>query len=487
MQIRSIKFGGKYMSMFKSKCVEDKYNERMKRYLVAMNGGTPDRIPVRFFFQEVAARYCGYTTQQVACDYNLAFDATRKMAEDMNVDAVMLNAIWSNYGVGKSAGLKYLNVPGVDVDMKTVLQYSEPDNDDDIFLKLEEYDEFMQDPTEFLFAKWLPRASSRINSVGEKVTVDHNIALISGSMAYANYMNAFGPASNKLKYDAGIVSANSGMIKAPFDILADKFRGYVNLAIDCIERPEVVLKACEALMPHIVANALSTADPDKNVPITLWAHRGCIPFVSMDTFTNIYWATLKPVLEEITAKGYQVLFYGEGNWEPHYDALLEMKPNTMIYHIDRGDFKKAVKLKDKFALSGGVSYDVLSRGTKEDVQNHLKELFSILATDGAYILDASALMLNDINPDNIKTAVEYTMEHGVYSQSSANTNIRPKAIYDAPAVKANGDARLPLVCRPWEVESAQYRNLTGDIDLVKNSWQAVDNMAYNYAWTTVLW
>jgi hypothetical protein len=111
-------------------------------------------------------------------------------------------------------------------------------------------------------------------------------------------MNAFGPAAHRLKYEAGVVSANAGMIKAPLDIMADKFRGYIGMAEDTIIRPETVLRACEALIPHIIANALAGADPDKNVPITIWAHRGCVPFISMETFNKIFWPTLKPVFEE---------------------------------------------------------------------------------------------------------------------------------------------------------------------------------------------
>ena len=470
--------------MFKSKDIEQKYNERFSRYVTAMNGGTPDRIPIRFFFQEVAAKYCGYTNQQVGCDYNLAFEATRKMAEDMNTDAVMLNAIWSNYGVGKSVGLKYFHVPGVDIGMNSVLQYSEPEKEEDLFMQADEYDEFICDPTAFILTKWFPRVSNTIVKTGAPVTAAHNLALISGGMSYANYMNAFGPASAKLMYESGIVGANSGMIKAPFDLLADKFRGYTGLIEDCYENPDKVIKACEALIPHIVANALGAADPSKSVPITLWAHRGCVPFVNMDMFENIYFATLKPVLEEITSKGHQVLFYSEGNWEPHYDALLTMPANTMIYHLDHADFKKAVKLKDKFALSGGVDYSLLVRGTREELEAHLADLFDTLARDGGYILDASALMLSDVNPENIKILVDYTMEHGVYSQG--HNSGRPKAIYDAPqsAVKTGNP---PNVCRPWDEISKPYRNLTGDVDLVKSSWQAVDSMAYNYLWTTVLW
>ena len=249
--------------MFKNLETENLYNDRMARYITAMNVGTPDRIPMRFLMQEAAARYAGYTNQQVACDYNMAFEATRKAGEKLGVDSVMLNLIWSNYGLAKSASWKYLYIPGVDVDLDSVNQFGEPLTDDELFLQATEYDEFCDDPTAFVASKWFARATTRLQNLGDPVTFDHNVALISGALAYANYMSAFGPAANALKYQSGIVSANAGMIKAPLDILADKFRGYVNTAIDSIKRPNEVLKACEALIPHIVANALGGADPEK--------------------------------------------------------------------------------------------------------------------------------------------------------------------------------------------------------------------------------
>ncbi len=471
--------------MFTSSTVEQLYNQRLSRYVTAMNGGTPDRVPIRFFLQEAAARYSGYTNQQVSCDYNLAFEATRKMALYIGSDAVMLNAIWSNYGVGKSLGLKYYHVPGVDIDINNVQQYSEPSDDDDLFVRHDEYEDLIRDPTEFILTKWMSRASSRISPPGAPVTYDHNVALVSGAMAYANYMNAFGPAANKLKFESGLVSANSGMIKAPFDILADKFRGYMPLIYDCGERPELVLRACEALVPHIIANALGGADPDKNVPITLWAHRGCVPFVNMEIFNNIYFPTLKLVIDEIASRGHQVLFYGEGNWEPHYDALLSFPANTLIYHLDRGEPRKAARLKEKFAVSGGLDYNVLARGNTDEVRTSMAQLFDALAQDGGYILDASALMLSDVKPENVKAAAEYTLEHGVYSQSS-RIEPRKRASFDVPPIE-NTTHRPPNVCRSWEDESLSYKNLSHDTDLVKASWQSVDTAAYNFAWTTVLW
>ncbi|MHC1695982.1 MAG: hypothetical protein AB9835_12095 [Eubacteriales bacterium] len=285
--------------MFKDSATEGLYNRRLDRYLTAMSGGTPDRIPMRFLLQEAAARYCGYTNQQVDCDYNLAFKATREAGQQLGVDSVMLNAIWSNYGVAKSASWKYLYVPGVDVDLSSMNQFGEPEHEEDMFLQSCEYDEFIDDPTAFLFNKWLPRATTRVRTAGQPVNLEHNVSLISGAIAFANYMNAFGPASHALKYDCGLVGANAGMIKAPLDILADKFRGYMGTAMDTIDRPRDVLRACEALMPHIVANALNGADPEKKVPITIWAHRGCVPFFSQETFDTIFGPPLSPCLRKL--------------------------------------------------------------------------------------------------------------------------------------------------------------------------------------------
>ncbi|MDR1580577.1 MAG: hypothetical protein LBS35_09495 [Synergistaceae bacterium] len=469
--------------MFKDADTQKLYDERFERYTAAMCLGTPDRIPIRFLVQEAAARYCGYTTQQVACDYNLAFEATRKMAEELGFDAVMLNAIWSNYGVAKSASWRYLFVPGVDVNINSVNQFGEPSDPEDIFLQVDEYDEFIDDPTAFLVNKWFPRATTRVKFAGQPVDFDHNTALMSGALAYANYMNAFGPAAAKLKYESGLVGANSGMIKAPLDILADKFRGYMDTAVDTVERPETVLRACEALMPHIVANALGAADPGRDVPITIWAHRGCVPFFSQETFDRIFWPTLKPVFEEIISHGYKILFYGEGNWEKHYDALKELPAGSIVYHLDKGDPAYAAKkFKGYFAISGGLPYDVLSRGTPDDVRRETARLFEVMKPGGGYILDCTALMLNDIDPANVKAAVDYTLEHGVYSRTSPRPERKLSPHRDIPQGK-----RPPGVVRPWKQESESYRDLSGDTELVKRKWQECDAALYGYLWTTVLW
>ena len=65
------------------------------------------------------------------------------------------------------------------------------------------------------------------------------------------YFYAFGPQIQRMRTECGMPSAIAGIFKSPFDIIADKLRGYIGLVDDMHEQPEKVLAACEALMPHL--------------------------------------------------------------------------------------------------------------------------------------------------------------------------------------------------------------------------------------------
>ena len=112
-----------------------------------------------------------------------------------------------------------------------------------------------------------------------------------------------------------------------------------------------VKRACEALMPHLFWVANSTADPCSQLPVGYWMHRGCVPFVRPETFNEVYWPTVRPIIEELWKNKHQTMFYAEGNWDYHLDAFRELPERSIIYHIDRGDPQLAhQKLHDKFAL-----------------------------------------------------------------------------------------------------------------------------------------
>ena len=224
------------------------YAQRFARYTTAMRNELPDRVPIRPFVAEFTGVYAGYNCQQLAHDYQQAFEAACKCAADFDWDAVVANMVYVWTGLAQSMGLKYYAIPGLEIPVDTGFQYREPPQND-AFMKPDEYDALIEDPTGFLYNVWLPRVSTQLAPIGSPVTYRHNLALVRTSMAMMQYFYAFGPQVDRLRKECGTASAIAGILKAPLDILADKLRGYLGLVDDLFERRDKVVAACEALRP----------------------------------------------------------------------------------------------------------------------------------------------------------------------------------------------------------------------------------------------
>ena len=394
--------------------MEKLYTERLKRYVTAMRNEKPDRVPIRPFVAEFTAKYCGYTSHEVSYDYEKAFAAARKCAADFDWDAVVGNMVYGWMGLVHAIGLKYYAVPGVDIPPDTGFQYIEPP-EDQAWMQADEYDQLIEDPTGYLFNVWLPRVSGDVSPIGQPSTFRNNMSFLRGGMAMLTYFGGFGTQAARLRTESGTVSAISGILKAPFDIIADKLRGYKGLCVDMYRQPDKVWKACEAMMPHLLHVALSGADPNKNVPIGLWMHRGCVPFLSPKQFERFYWPTLKQIIEELWRHGHQTLFYAEGEWNPNLKYIAQLPELSIIYHVDRGDIFEVHKaVGHKFCISGGIPNELLAFGTPEDVRACCKKVIDGVARDGGYILDASAIMQDEPKVENVRAMTDFTREYGVY-------------------------------------------------------------------------
>jgi hypothetical protein len=472
-----------------AKDMEELYAERFNRYVTAMRNGTPDRIPIRPLAAEFAAKYAGYTCQEVTHDYEKAFDAVLKCTADFDWDAVVPNMVYVWTGLTEAVGLTYYGVPGIDVPPDTGFQYREPP-EDGAFMKREEYDDLIADPVRFLYEVWLPRVAAPVSARGEPTSYENNLSFVKGGMAMLSYFNAFGPQIERMRTETGTVPAFAGMLKAPLDIMSDKLRGYIGLTLDLLEMPEKVLEACEALMPHLQYLAISSLDPDRNLPVPIWMHRGCVPFVTPEMFEKIYWPTLKPIVEAIWAEGGQVLFYAEGDWNAHLESFAELPDRSIILHADRGDiFEIHEALGDKFCISGGIPNYLLAVGSEDDVRAYCKKVIDGVAGDGGYIMDASAIMQNAPKVENVRAMTDFTCEYGVYGSSasrSRESSGEDRSGSAAAGTPEQGQKTKPGVCLPWEQKSKELPEISGDAELVKKIWEDVDSLAHTYIWHVLL-
>ena len=470
--------------------MEELYTARLNRYVTAMHNGMPDRVPMRPFAAEITARHAGFTCQQVTHDYNMAFEAVIRCCKDYDWDAVVSNMVYVWTGLTQAAGLRYYGIPGIDVGPDVAFQYREP-AEQEAFMKREEYDELIEDPVRFLYETWLPRVSTEISAKGEPTSYRNNLSLVKGGMSMLSYFNAYGPHVERMRRECGTVSSICGMLKAPLDILADKMRGYIGLAFDLMEIPEKVQQACEALMPHLGYIALTSADPGKQIPIPIWMHRGCTPFISKEHFETIYWPTLRPIVDALWAQGNQVLFYAEGKWDAHLERFAELPAGSIIYHLDRSNPALAASiLGKKFCLSGGVPNTLLAFAKPEEVKAHCRKLIETIGAEGGYLMDASAIMQNDTALENLKAMTDATLEYGVYrspSSPSAKVPLQPAA-QPAQGLPAwiTAPRLRPGSCRAFEEKLKELPPISGDPALVRRVWDDIDGLAYTYIWNLVL-
>ena len=380
-----------------------------------MKNEKPDRIPIRPFAAEFCATYAGYSIQQVTHDLDHAFAAVKQCAADFDWDAVVSNMVFVWTGCVDAMGQKYYTIPGIDTPPDTCFQYLEPSDDNQAFMREDEYDLLIEDPTAYLANVWMPRVNRDVQAIGDPSTYRNNLSWLKGGMAVLTYFQRLAQQDKELREESGTVSAIAGCLKAPFDIIADKLRGFRPLCMDLYSQPEKVKAATEALMPHMMFNALAGADPNKNVPISVWLHRGCVPFLSPEQFERFYWPTLKEIIVEIHKLGHQVLFYAEGDWNPNLKFIKELPDQSIIYHVDRGDiFEVHREVGHKFCLSGGVPNELLTFGTPEEIRECCKKVIDVVAKDGGYIMDAGAIMQNDPQIENVKAMTDFTREYGVY-------------------------------------------------------------------------
>ena len=368
--------------------METLYQNRLNRYVTAMQNGMPDMVPIRPFVAEFTGVYAGYTCQELSHDYELAFAAARKCAADFDWDAVCGNMVYGWMGLVQALGLKYYGIPGIDIPANTGFQYREPP-EGDAFMRADEYDQLIEDPTGFLLNVWLPRVSTRFAVRASRPRRRATSPWSKGrwpcsSISTPSARRPPGCGPNRAPPAPSAASSRPPWTSSPTSSAAtwDWSRTCLNAATRWWPPARPSCRTCTTWGER-------TADPDRLVPIGYWMHRGGVPFVSPEVFQNIYWATVKPIIEELWADGCQTLFYAEGKWDRHLESFAELPAASIVYHVDQGDiFQTHRVLGEKFCLSGGIPNYLLGIGTPEQVRQYCKKVIEGVAGNGGYVMDA---------------------------------------------------------------------------------------------------
>jgi uroporphyrinogen-III decarboxylase len=283
-----------------------------------------------------------------------------------------------------------------------------------------------------------------------------------------------------LEQQCGMPQPMAGFFLAPFDALADAFRGLTGTFLDMFRQPDKVLAACDVLVQEMAHMALSMADPLKRYPIFVPTHKAI--FMSPDQFDTFYWPSFKKVMEILIDSGYSVRAYLEGDWGKHWHHMREMPKGRVLCDIDtQGDIFQAKRdLEGYQCVAGGVQDSMLILGTPDQVWQHVRSLCATVGQGGGYILSAGCSFPYDVKPENFRAMVDAAMEFGWHDKS---IKAKPKAAPAAAKVEALKPRR---VLTPWDVKKAELGTIMGDENLIKKNWEQLEAMAHTFMWQWTL-
>jgi hypothetical protein len=303
------------------------------------------------------------------------------------------------------------------------------------YMKAEDYDHLIADPSDYWFRVWMPRTHGALAPLAELPPMYGTMelpmagpwlctlgappiqkayeALLEAGRQSFEWINALGQYIGQIM-GAGYPIYAGGATKAPFDVLGDSFRGTVQLMMDLYRRPEKVIAAMERLTPLMIGTGVGGAIANNNPLVFIPLHKGADGFMSNEQFEKFYWPSLKAVMLGLIEQGCVPCCFVEGGYNQRLEYLAEMPKGQSIFIFDRTDMARAREvLGGKSCIGGGFPISLIITGTVQQVEDETKKLLDNAAGDGGYILSIGCAM-DEAKEDTLQAFIKTGKEYGKY-------------------------------------------------------------------------
>jgi hypothetical protein len=412
------------------KTVDQLYEERAKRVRDVIELREPDRVP--FMVLVEPHRYSGIPKSAAYYDHITLKRTMRKMAVELEPDmgepgfpacgAAMTeldvqNFIWP--GGPKPAGYDF--------------QFVEKE-----YMKADEYDIFLNDPTDFMIRRYLPRVYRALAPLAKLPPMDslfmgleYLTPLFAGPEFFemARHLAEAGRQVEEFRETVGNASEElaqlgfppfasfapgGGVGGAPFDTVTSFLRGMRGSMLDMYRQPDKLLQACDRILEKRIARAIP-ADPKhrdypQRVGLPLW--RGDPVFMSDAQFKKFYWPGLKKSLQTHVDLGYVPVPFFEASFGDRLECMLELPKGKILASIEAVD---AVRVKE--ILGGHTSLLVRCPNTCQlwslsQLESFLKDLIDKSGKNGGLIIIIK--MPDNVQIKDFQAMLQSIEEYGRY-------------------------------------------------------------------------
>ncbi|MEE8419574.1 MAG: uroporphyrinogen decarboxylase family protein [Dehalococcoidales bacterium] len=411
------------------KTTEQLYAEREKRARDATELKVPDRAPL-----SVNADPANYTDIQRSAAYYDPIGwkrATRQVTIAFEPD--LCNAGLPTSGDAlETLGVTNRLWPGGALPPDYEYQFIEGE-----YMKEDEYDIFLSDPTDFMIRFFLPRMYgamlpfSKLPPLGVMFGGFEGITTFFARPEFEELAKALSKAGKEMQeFRKTIGNAYAelaflgfppfsqlgvgGIGGAPFDTVSSFLRGMKGSMLDMYRQPENLIRLCDMILDRRIAQA-PPADPDKKanprrVGMPLW--RGDKSFMSEAQYKKFYWPGLKRAMQAVIDMGNTPIPFFEAEFGDRLESLLELPKGKVIASVEYVDIAKARDiLKDHTCVLVRGPFS-LKISTPREVADFYKELFDQYGKGGG--LHLNVRLPDKGNIEDIKAMLDSIKEHVRY-------------------------------------------------------------------------
>ena len=418
-------------AQFVSKEAEQAYRIRAQRLADVFNVREPDRVPVNLPVGNLPYALYGITLRTAMYDYDQAVAACRQFNDRYSEELEHFTAPWITPArVMEILDYRLYSWPGHGMPMDTPsYQFVESE-----YMKAEEYDDLIRDPSDFWFRTYLPRVFGAFEpfrmlrpwtDLVEIVNLVQMMPFASPEMQdtlqklievgkeyqkFGKAMADFGPSGLAHGYPATF----GAFCKAPFDTLGDTLRGTASVLKDMYRRPDKLLEALDIVADFTIQSVLTSPNLSDIFMVTYPLHKGADGWMSEKQFETFYWPSLKKVMDALIQEGLIQHMFAEGGFNTRLETVNVFPRGSVSWYFDRTDMARAKRiLGDRCSIQGNVPSSLIVTGTPADVKAFCRKLIEDCAPGGGYLLCAGAV------PDNprletVRAMQEAVLEYGWY-------------------------------------------------------------------------
>ncbi len=407
------------------------YKEREKRIDDAVHLRIPDRVPVEMSFGYFPAKYTGMPCSVVYYEPMRWMEAMKKTVVDFHPDGLFYI---QGYAPGKALELidpKTQRWPGHGVPENHGNQAIEGE-----WMKADEYDRVINDPTDFMLRTYLPRTVGSMEAfanwpdlsgarMGVMAAQQIAEALAQPEMAAAierlqragreiiAWRKSLPPITKEVEALGFPVAATPGGGGAPFDGVMNSLRGMPGTMVDMYRQPDKLLELIDLNLKQTLARHKAMPQ-GHGQRVFMATHRGSDGFMNLKQFDKFYWPGLKAVILAVVDKGLTPAIFFEGNYTQRLEYLLELPKGKVMAHFDSTDIFRAKEvLKDHICIRGNVPGSLLTTGPIEEVKAYVKKLIDVVGKGGGLVV-CPRVVPDEAKPEFLHAMIDFTQEYGRY-------------------------------------------------------------------------